>query len=367
MSDLTTPLPSILAHRVQCINPLSRLVFSDYVRRGVGAASPGTLEASVTLGGQVGLAQSMAVSVIVPVYNGAPTLPELVTRLSTVLSNCAIAYEIILVDDGSEDSSWDVINRLATDHDQCRGIGLMRNYGQHNALLAGIRQARYEVIVTIDDDLQNPPEEIPILLAEFASGADVIYGAPLKAGHGIAAEAFLSSHQARPQGHHGGRRRNQSECVSAFRTVLRDGFSEASGPAVNIDVLLGWSTSRFHAVVVRQERRAVGKSNYTFRKLVNHALNMLTGFSTQPLRFASLIGFTFTLIGVGTLRVCTDSLFHFGWSRSGFCFLGVNHLRICRSSALYYRDDRRISSPHASPNHGETHLRRRKMDANPGT
>jgi len=274
----------------------------------------------VTLGGEV-LAKPMTVSVIIPVYNSAQTLPELVTRLSTVLSGCASAYEIILVDDGSEDSSWDVITRLVTYHDQCRGMGLMRNYGQHNALLAGIRQARYEVIVTIDDDLQNPPEEIPILLAEFTSGVDVIYGAPLKAGHGFARRLSSQVTKLVLKSIMGADVATKVSAFRAFRTVLRDGFSEASGPAVNIDVLLGWSTSRFHAVEVRQDKRAVGKSNYTFRKLVNHALNMLTGFSTQPLRLASLVGFTFTLIGVGTLAFVLIHYFVSGGAVPGFAFL----------------------------------------------
>ena len=106
-----------------------------------------------------------SLSVVVPVFNSAQTLEPLVDRLSTVLSTCSSRHEIILVDDGSKDASWDVIANVAKSRTDCRGIGLTRNYGQHNAVLAGARSARYEVIVTIDDDLQNPPEEIPTLLA----------------------------------------------------------------------------------------------------------------------------------------------------------------------------------------------------------
>src|ERR1700733_3584185 len=128
----------------------------------------------------------VTISVVVPVYNSVHTLEPLVERLSTVLPTCAAAYEIILVDDGSRDESWQAITSLARSRPECRGLSLMRNFGQHNALLAGIRQARYKIVVTMDDDLQNPPEELPRLIEGFASGADVIYGAPERVSHGLA-------------------------------------------------------------------------------------------------------------------------------------------------------------------------------------
>src|ERR1700712_1294722 len=98
------------------------------------------------------------VSIVVPVYNSEQTLEALVERICVL--NLA-DFEIILINDGSRDDSWLVVERLAQQHDCVHGINMMRNYGQHNALLCGIRAARYDRIVTIDDDLQNPPEEIP--------------------------------------------------------------------------------------------------------------------------------------------------------------------------------------------------------------
>src|SRR4029453_1729310 len=94
-------------------------------------------------------------------------------------------FELILVNDGSSDGSWNVIRALAAKHTWIRGLRLMRNYGQHNALLCGIRAARHEVVVTLDDDLQNPPEEIPVLLGALSSGADVVYGRPDREQHGL--------------------------------------------------------------------------------------------------------------------------------------------------------------------------------------
>jgi len=103
-----------------------------------------------------------AISVVVPVYNSAPTLSTLMCGLTGVLEQLGLVYEIIFVNDGSRDASWEQIVALGSEYELLRGINLMRNYGQHNALLCGIRAARYEVIVTMDDDLQHPPEEIPI-------------------------------------------------------------------------------------------------------------------------------------------------------------------------------------------------------------
>src|SRR5882757_4349121 len=119
-----------------------------------------------------------SISVVTPVYNGEASIAELCQRLSEVLPRIATEYEIILVNDGSRDRSWEIISELSSRFATVRGLNLMRNYGQHNALLCGIRAAKYEVIVTMDDDLQHPPEEIPRLLARLDEGLDVVYGAP---------------------------------------------------------------------------------------------------------------------------------------------------------------------------------------------
>src|SRR6188474_538274 len=127
----------------------------------------------------------MNVSVVIPVYRSEKTLDMLIARLGEALPTFADFYEVVLVNDGSPDDSWGVIERLARIHTWVRGIDLMRNYGQHNATLCGIRAARYELIVTMDDDLQNPPEEMPKLLAKIAEGCDVVYGTPEKEQHGF--------------------------------------------------------------------------------------------------------------------------------------------------------------------------------------
>src|SRR3954451_18790022 len=128
-------------------------------------------------------------SIVVPVYNSAGTLPALVDRIDGAVEG---EHEILLVNDGSADRSWAVIEELASARSGVRGLDLMRNYGQHNALLAGIRAARHPVVVTLDDDLQNPPEEIPKLLAALDAGADVVYGSAEEPGFGIWRRAATS-------------------------------------------------------------------------------------------------------------------------------------------------------------------------------
>ena len=261
------------------------------------------------------------VSVVVPVYNGAPTLEPLVERLEQVLGACTTEFEILLVDDGSKDASWDVVDSLARKHRRCHGLSFMRNYGQHNALLAGIRQARYEVTVTMDDDLQHPPEEIPVLLDGLAAGADVVYGAPRSAAHGLARRLSSRITKMVLKSAMGAESAGHVSAFRCFRTKLRDGFADVGGPTINIDVLLSWSTSRFTPVHVRHDKRLIGTSNYTLRQLIRHALNMLTGFSTGALRLASLTGFGFTLTGMGVLAYVLVRYFQTGGVVPGFAFL----------------------------------------------
>jgi undecaprenyl-phosphate 4-deoxy-4-formamido-L-arabinose transferase len=262
-----------------------------------------------------------SVSVVVPVFNSEDTLVELVTRLEAVLAKVSSAFEIILVNDGSRDSSWHVASVLAGTQRCVRALNLMRNYGQHNALLAGIRAARHAVIVTIDDDLQNPPEEVPRLLAKLEEGCDVVYGVPDHEQHGFLRDVASQVTKWSLQGAMGAETARNISAFRTFRTELRAAFAGYRGSFVSIDVLLTWATTRFAAVNVRHNPRLVGASNYTVRKLIIHALNMMTGFSTLPLQLASLIGFLFTFVGILVLFYVIGRYLAVGGSVPGFPFL----------------------------------------------
>jgi undecaprenyl-phosphate 4-deoxy-4-formamido-L-arabinose transferase len=264
------------------------------------------------------VAGDASISVVVPVYNSEGSLRELRDRLIPVLALITSLFEIILVNDGSRDSSFTIIQDLSQSEPQVRGINLMRNYGQHNALLCGIRAARYAIIVTIDDDLQNPPEELTKLVAKLDEGYDVVYGTPERESHGLWRDMASLVTKMALQSTMGA---ETARKVRAFRAGVRGAFESYGGPHVSIDVLLTWGTSRFASVTVEHHPRTKGESNYTFRKLATHALNMMTGFSTLPLQVASMVGFVFTLFGVGVLVFVVGRYLQHGTSVQGFPFL----------------------------------------------
>lgn len=261
------------------------------------------------------------VSVVVPVHGTGDALEELAARLATVLSASGRKWEVILVDDGSPESAWKRIEELARREPRVRGITLARNYGQHNALLCGLRAAAYDTTVTMDDDLQHPPEEVPRLLARLDEGWDLVYGTPAAAKQPFwrrLASGLIRAALARSIG------RERAKTVSAFRALRtgnRDAFADFRGPFVSLDVLLSWTSDRATHVEVRHDPRKSGTSSYSFWKLVGHAADMMTGFSTWPLRLASVVGFGFTLFGFAVLVYVIGRFIAAGGSVPGFPFL----------------------------------------------
>jgi glycosyltransferase involved in cell wall biosynthesis len=261
------------------------------------------------------------VSVIVPVYRSATCLPLLVQELESVLAVCSSGFELILVNDASPDQSWIAIEELARKYDWVHGINLMRNVGQHNALLCGIRTAQYEIIVTIDDDLQNPPNQIPMLLKKLEEGFDVVYGTPEQEQHGLLRDLASAITKIVLQKAMGAEIARNISAFRVFRTQVREAFNDYRGPFVSIDVLLTWGTTRFGALRVRHEPRREGVSGYTLQKLILHALNMMTGFSVLPLQIASLVGFSFTVVGFLALAFVVGRYLIEGDAVPGFPFL----------------------------------------------
>jgi glycosyltransferase involved in cell wall biosynthesis len=262
------------------------------------------------------------VSIVVPVFGGAAALEGLVNRTSTTLGRTGLSHEFLLVDDASPSATSEVARRLA---ETVPGVSLLRfarNAGQHAALLAGVRAASHPVIVTLDDDLQNPPEEIPLLLERLAVGdVDVVYGFTPQTSHSWF-RRFASMGIRRVVA-----RAIRSDSIlyvgpfRAFRTDLRKGFAGAVGPGVSLDVLLGWSTQRFGHVEVRHDVRADGASGYTLRKLVRFAFDTLTGYSTSLLNVVTALGFAAVALGLGILTWVLGRYLLDGTSVAGFPFL----------------------------------------------
>lgn len=262
-----------------------------------------------------------SLSVVIPVFRSRDGLALLHERLIAALDKLGRPYEVILVEDGGHDGSWEEITRLAALDARITGLRMGRNFGQHNALLAGIRSARHPLIVTLDDDLQNPPEEIHKLLARLDEGFDVVYGKPEREQHGLLRDMASRITKLVLQQAMGASTARHVSAFRVFRTRLRDAFATYRSPFLSLDVLLTWGSSRFSYVEVKHDERKMGESGYSLRKLIAHAFNMVTGFSTAPLQIASWIGFAFTLFGLGVLAFVVGNYLINGASVPGFAFL----------------------------------------------
>jgi undecaprenyl-phosphate 4-deoxy-4-formamido-L-arabinose transferase len=259
-------------------------------------------------------------SVVVPVFNSEQIIADLVGELSDTLELTGLEFEIVLVNDGSEDRSWQEIDRMAHVTGRVRGIDLSRNFGQHNATLCGLREARFDVCVTMDDDLQHPPSEISKLVERLDEGWDVVYGLAQERRHSWIRNLLTRWTKAVVGRVSGQQRILRQSPFRALRTELREAFAAYCGPDVLLDVLLGWGTSRFNSVVVEHHPRRRGSSTYTVRRLFEMGLLALTAYSTLPLRFASWLGFALTAFGVAIL-IYVFVLAIFIGSVPGFPFL----------------------------------------------
>lgn len=261
------------------------------------------------------------VSVVVPVYKSAESLGALVERIEPALNDLASEFEIILVIDGSPDNSGNVARELAADRPWMRTIDLMRNYGQHNALLCGIRAAKHDLVVTMDDDLQHPPEELHKLFDALTPEVDVVYGAPDRPMHGLWRGIATMITKRVLKGSMGIEAAQNVSALRLFRRRVADAFAHYQSPLVNIDVLLTWGTSRFAVVRTRHDARAHGQSNYSVRMLITHAVNMMTGFSVLPLQWASVAGLAASILGLLLLIFVIGRFIIEGSVVQGFAFL----------------------------------------------
>jgi glycosyltransferase involved in cell wall biosynthesis len=238
----------------------------------------------------------LGVSLVCPVYCSAQTLRILVDQICTCL-NGAYKFEILLIDDRSTDSSWLEILQISKENSTVRGIRLGRNVGQHGALLAGIRSARFDKIVTIDDDLQNPPSEVIKLVQALDSNGGVVYGVSADVKQKLWRKASSVGAKQLFKKFLGFDSAVNISSFRAFETNLRDAFSGEIGPSVSIDSLLTWSTSTFCSIDVQHHPRLQGKSHYSFRKLVRFMIDTATGYSVVPLRLATTLGSIVTILG----------------------------------------------------------------------
>ncbi len=260
-------------------------------------------------------------SVVIPVYNSSSTLPGLIFELSSIFKSLFTEYEVILVNDGSKDESWQIIKTLSENNQSVFGINLLRNYGQHNATLTGILQAKYDLILTMDDDQQQSPKDILLLMNKLDEGFDVVYGYPIKkAQHSWRNFASWVIRIALNLAT-GMKSAYRFSSFRLFRKEICNAFKNYDNSTVLVDVLLSWGTTKFGFVPVQHNERKIGKSNYNFFKLARFAFDLITGFSDWPLKLASLIGVVFSLLGIVVLLYVLIKYAIIGQSVPGFPFL----------------------------------------------
>ena len=251
-----------------------------------------------------------ALSIVIPVYNGAASIAELVGALEQL--EIPGGHEIVLVNDGSPDNSLAVCRTIVAEtRVPITLVDLARNYGEHNAVMAGLRHASGAHVITMDDDLQNPPEEIARLLAHAQNtGHEVIYTyydekqhafwRNLGSGFTNWVAGFVLD---KPKGFY----LSSFRCMSAF--VVRE-ITRYKGPFPYVDGLILQVTQDIDRLLVRHLPRAVGRSNYTMRRLLRLWLSMFVNFSVMPLRLSTLTGFALSLIGaIGSIVAITEALF----------------------------------------------------------
>lgn len=237
------------------------------------------------------------VSIVIPVYASERILPELVAQVHAVMQQRAWCYEIIFICDQSPDLSWTVIQQLVKNYQSVRGILLRMNAGQHNALMAGLAQAKGQIIVTMDDDLQHSPKDIPLLIERIEQGYDVAYARFKTRSHPLwkilgsrlnnVVAGYLMS---KPSDLY-------LSPFRAFKASIREDILRYRGPYVYVDGLILSVTRHITSVDVDHHDRYSGSSLYGFRRSLSLWLKMATSFSIVPLRITSFLGLLFAGFG----------------------------------------------------------------------
>lgn len=235
-------------------------------------------------------------SIVVPVFNSEQSLNELSDRVMAFFQKRKDSYEMIFVEDCGDDNSWEIVKTLREKHpDKVKGIRLNKNYGQHNALLCGFSFAKGDFIITIDDDLQNPPEEIGKLIEKFdQSGSDVVYGIYSKKQHNIARNAMSKSVKKTSKVFMKGTGNG-----SSFRLIKRsiiDKVLEHNISFIFIDEVLQWYTNKIDFVTVEHVKRKYNTSGYSSFKLMKLGADLAYHYTNIPLKMMVYSGMIISII-----------------------------------------------------------------------
>jgi len=242
--------------------------------------------------------QTPWLSIVIPVYNEKATLHELVSRCISMGDSLDKSYELILVDDGSRDESIAIIKEAATQHaGKIIGVFLNRNYGQHAAVMAGFEQSRGEVIVTLDADLQNPPEEIPKLLEYIDQGCDVVGSVREQRQDSWFRKTASRLINKAVQRATGVMMTDYGCMLRAYRRSIVEAMLQCHERSTFIPVLANSFANKTAEINVKHAQREQGESKYSVWKLINLQFDLLTSMTTFPLRLLSILGGGIALLG----------------------------------------------------------------------
>ncbi len=276
------------------------------------------------------------VSVVIPVYNEEGNLPELLRRTLESCRAMQRPFELILIDDGSRDSSVNLMEAAAAQNAEVVCVLLNRNYGQHAAIMAGFAQARGDLVITLDADLQNPPEEIPRLVEKAGEGFDVVGTVRLnRADSGF--RKFASSLVNKVTAKATGVMMHDYGCMlRAYRRHVVQAMLQCHERSTFIPALANSFARHATEIEVSHAARATGESKYSVWKLINLQFDLLTGISTFPLRLLSLIGTFVSVLGIGFGVLLLALRIFFGriWAAEGvftlfailFIFVGLQFI-----------------------------------------
>jgi len=239
------------------------------------------------------------ISVVIPVFNEVTTLVDLHQRLAQTLKDTGRSWEVIFVDDGSRDGSTDVLRALHAQDPAVRVVRFNRNYGQHAAVFAGMERTRGEVIVTLDADLQNPPEEIPVLLQAIENGADVVGGARVNRHDSWFRRASSRAMNRATSAVVGVRMTDYGCMLRAYRRAVVDQIVACQEISRFIPALANSFAASVAEVAVEHAPRRAGRSKYGFLRLLRLAMDLMTGFSLLPIQAVSLSGVLVAALGLG--------------------------------------------------------------------
>lgn len=237
-------------------------------------------------------------SIVIPVYNSEYIVNKTVLSVISFLEKKQYNYEIILVNDGSSDNSWAVLLELANTHPNVKAINLLHNYGQHNANLCGFKEAKGDFIITMDDDLQNPPDEIEKLISTASGGYDLVIGRFKEKKHSfyrrIGSEFIGRINRSIFHG-------DKDLVLTNFRLIRRDVIDRVCTYKSRLPYIPGlvlmFSNNRANVYVEHHERQE-GKSNYSIYRILKLVTTILFNYSSIPLRLMAGFGFFVSLLSL---------------------------------------------------------------------